>query len=180
MLINYNIISSVIVLIINFIIKYLGNYTLYEQFWLSNPIGGICAYIISILFNNIIPKNIIPKNIISNKIIKLFLKYTNILIFQNVFYILLYNDYSFIAPFYFIKGLLYIFLNIIFNIIEYPTKNKYKKHFNNLLKTIIILIIIELINKNKLDNTDLSIISKIIFAFIFYIFLIKTKIIKSI
>ena len=175
MLINYNIISSVIVLIINFIIKYFGNYTLYEKFWLSNPIGGISAYIISILFNNII-----PKNIISNKIIDLFLKYANIIIFQNIFYILLYNDYSFIAPYYFVKALLYILLNIIFNTIEYPTKNKYKKHCNNLLKTLIILIIIELLYKNKLDNTDLNIISKIIFAFIFYIFLIKTKIIKSI
>ena len=170
MLINYNIISSTIVLIINFIIKYLGNYTLSEKCWLSNPLGGISAYIISILF----------KNVISNKILNLFIKYASVLIFQNIFYILLYNDYSFIVPFYFIKGLSYIFLNIFFNIIEYPTKNKYKKHFNNLLKTIIILIIIELINKNKLDNTDLSIISKIIFAFIFYIFLIKTKIIKSI
>jgi len=173
MILNYNIISSTIILIINFIIKYLGNYTLYEQCWLSNPIGSICGYILNMLF-----KNIISKNISSNKIIKLFVQYSNILVFQNIFYILLYNDFTFIAPFYFMKGLIYILLNIFLNKIELPTKNKYKKAFNNLLKTLIIIIIIELNYKNKLDIKDFTVISKIIISFIILLFLIKNKIIN--
>ena len=175
MRLNYNIISSTIILIINCIIKYLGNYTLYEQFWFSNPIGNICAHIISIMF-----KNIIPKNIISNKIIKLFVQNINILLFQNIFYILLYNDLTFLAPFYFVKGLFYIFLNICLNKIITPTKNKYKKAFNNLLKTLIIIVVIELVYKNNLDIKDLSIISKIIISFSILLFLIKNKIINYI
>lgn len=175
MILNYNIVSSTIILIINFIIKYLGNYTLYEQFWLSNPIGSICGYILNVLF-----KNIIPKNLITNKIIRLFFQYSNILIFQNIFYILLYNDFTFIAPYYFMKGLIYILLNIFLYKIELPTKNKYKKAFNNLLKTLLIILIIELLYKNKLDMKDLSVISKIIISFIVLLFLIKNKIINSI
>jgi chromate transport protein ChrA len=179
---NYNIFSSSIVLLINFIFQNLGKYNLNNNLWLSNPLGTIIALLFSTILKNIIPENFIPLNLIPlpSNLINLILKYSNILIFQNIFYIILYNDFSFITPYYFLKAIIYIIIYIILNKIEIPTKNKYKKIFNDLLKSIIVIIIIELLYKNKLENSNFLLMIKIIIAFIIYIALIKSKIIKTI
>jgi hypothetical protein len=107
---NYNIFSPSIVLLINFIFQNLGKYNLNNNLWLSNPLGTIIALLFSTILKNIIPENFIPLNLIPlpSNLINLILKYSNILIYQNIFYIILYNDFSFITPYYFLKAIIYI------------------------------------------------------------------------
>jgi hypothetical protein len=160
MISNYDIFTSLIILFISLIFETLGFGYLNNKFWLTNPLGTITGTLINFLLPTFKMTNTFEQII----------KYSNIFLFQNIFYILVFNDFTYMNPLYFTKILIYlvsyIFLDKIGN--KMIKKNKNKENIVAFIKSLGVLIIIELLYKDKFDEKTYSSIFKIILAVYFF------------
>jgi hypothetical protein len=168
----YDIILIPILLFINFIFEIIFNKNLNIKLLIPNFFGGIFGIGLNLLL-------ITSLNLQKYTYLTTISKYFNFFIFQQLFYIIIYNDFSLFTFYNILKIIHYIFAYLIID--KYADKvisdkNKYKDFIISIIKNIGAIIIIEILFKNKLDEIDNFTIIKLFFIYIIFYFLLQKNI----
>lgn len=168
----YDIILIPILLFINFIFEIIFNKNLNIRLLIPNFFGGIFGIGLNLLL-------VTTLHLEKYTYLSTAIKYFNFFIFQQLFYIIIYNDFSLFTFYNILKIIHYIFAYILID--KYADKalsdkNKYKEFIISVVKNIGAIIIIEILFKNKLDEIDNFTIIKSFFIYIIFYFMLQKNI----